>query len=109
MAHFVYIEIVRLGMLKVTGFDKLEKELQGAQQALSDLNGILGEVHFNSNDPSSIEAAIQSVYSLIDERVGKYSSNSIIGPLADDMKETCRSNILSKAAEARLVSKGGNE
>lgn len=94
-------------MLKVTGLDKLQKELNDAQKALSELDGTLGEVHFDPDDPSSIEGAIQTANQLIDERVGKYSSNSIIGPLVDDMKETYRSNILGKAAEARLADKGG--
>ncbi|WP_282150394.1 hypothetical protein [Vibrio diabolicus] len=96
-------------MSKVTGLNKLQKELQDAQKALTELNGKLGEVSFEPDNPSSIEAAIQTAYRMIDERVGKYSSNSIINTLIDEMKEAYRSNILSKAAEARLASKGGSK
>ncbi|MEI3776130.1 hypothetical protein [Pectobacterium brasiliense] len=89
-------------MLKITGLDKLQKDLKEAERALGELDGELGIIKFNPNDPSSIEAALQSVDHMIDERIGKYSSNPIIGPLADDMKEKYRENILQKAAEARL-------
>ncbi|MBE5221342.1 MULTISPECIES: hypothetical protein [Pectobacterium] len=89
-------------MLKITGLDKLQKDLKEAERALGELDGELGIINFNPNDPSSIEAALQSVEQMIDERIGKYSSNPIIGPLADDMKERYRESILQKAAEARL-------
>lgn len=91
-------------MLKITGLDKIQKNLKDAQHALSELDGELGVVNFDPNDPSSIEAAIQSVNRMIDERLGEYSSNPIVGPLAEEMKEKYRESILEKAAEARLMS-----
>lgn len=89
-------------MLKVTGLDSLQKQLNEAQKALESLEGELGRVSFDSNDPSSIEAAIQQVCSTIDGRVGVYSSNPFISPLIEEMKENYREHILQKAAEARL-------
>ena len=94
-------------MFKITGLDKLQKELGEAQRALADLDGELGSVNFNPHDPSSIEAAIQSVYQMMERRVGQYASNPIVGPLIDKMKETYRENILQKAAEARLKTDEG--
>lgn len=89
-------------MLKITGLDKLQKNLKEAERALSELDGELGVVNFNPNDPASIEAAIQSVNRMVDERIGEFSTNPIIGPLADQMKEKYRESIIQKAAEARL-------
>ncbi|MFQ2186221.1 MULTISPECIES: hypothetical protein [Aeromonas] len=89
-------------MLKITGLDELQNELSKAQLALEELDGELGTVNFNPNDPASIEAAIQSVCQMVDERAGQYASNSIVGPLLEQMKETYRENILQHAAEARL-------
>lgn len=91
-------------MLKITGLDKLQKELKEAEQALNELDGELGVVKFNPEDPASIEAAIQSVMRMIDNRVEPYAENPIVGSLADQMKESYRENILQKAAEARLQS-----
>ena len=68
-------------MLKVTGLDKLQKELKDAKRILSELDGELGVVKFNPNDPASIESAIQTVNHMIDERIGVCSTNSIVGSL----------------------------
>lgn len=89
-------------MLKITGLDKLQKDLKEAQRALSELDGELGSVSFNPHDPGSIEAAIQSVYRMVDERAGQYTSNPLIGPLVEQMKDSYRESILQKATEARL-------
>ncbi|MBP8405138.1 hypothetical protein J5F22_23655 [Pseudomonas aeruginosa] len=91
-------------MFKITGLDKLQKDLKDAQRVLSGLDGELGVVNFDPSDPVSIESAIQSVNRLIDERLGEYSANPIVGPLAEQMKEKYRETILQKAAEARLNS-----
>jgi len=91
-------------MLKITGLDKLQKELKEAEQALSELEGELGIVNFDPHDPASIEAAIQSVNRMIDSRTEPHADNPIVGSLADQMKESYRENILQKAAEARIQS-----
>lgn len=92
--------------MKVTGFDKLKKELEDAQCALREMDGELGVVNFNPHDPASIESAVNQVHQIIDQRVGRYASNSIVGPLILQMKEKYRAGILQKAAEARLQSEG---
>ena len=91
-------------MLKINGLDKLQKELKQAEQALNELDGELGVVNFDPHEPTSIEAAIQSVIRMIDNRVEPYVDNPIVESLAEQMKESYRENILQKAAEARLQS-----
>lgn len=91
-------------MLKITGLDKLQKELKEAEQGLNELDGELGVVNFDPHDPASIEVAIQSVNRMIDSRIESHAENPIVGSLADQMKESYRDNILQKAAEARLQS-----
>ena len=92
----------RRDMFKNTGLDKLQKNFKDVEHALSELDGELGVVNFDPYDPASIESAIQSVNLMIDERLAEYSSNAIVGPLAEQMKEKYRESILEKAAEARL-------
>jgi hypothetical protein len=89
-------------MIKITGLDQLTHQLDEAQKALAELDGELGTVSFDSDDPASIEAAIQNVELLVDEKLGKYSKNPIIGPLAMNMKESYRNAIIERAAAARL-------
>ena len=83
-----------------------QKELQEAQAALAELHGELGSASFDPNDPQSIENAIQSVSQMIDERVGRYASNPIIGPLIEELKEACHEGLMEKAAEARREAEG---
>lgn len=88
-------------MFKITGLDKISRDLEDAQKAMTEMGDELGSVSFDPHDPASIEAAIQDVERLIDERLGSYASNPIVAPLAEGMKEQYRQGILDKAAAAR--------
>lgn len=92
-------------MFKITGVDKLQRQLEEAEAAFSQLEGDIGTVSFDPSDPMSIETAIKHMEKLIDDRLGKFSNNAIIGPLIEGMKEQYRAGILEKAAEARLAEK----
>ena len=92
-------------MLKITGLDKLQRDLKDAQRALDSLGGELGTVNFDPHEPSSVEAAIQKVNVMVEDRLGRYATNPIVGPLIEQMKEKYRDGILKKAAEARLKQK----
>lgn len=93
-------------MIKIDGLDRLQRELNQASKAMEEIDGELGTVSFNPNDPSSIEAAISEVNRLIDDKLGPYSDNSIIGPMMEEMKEKYREGLLEKAAAARLEGEG---
>lgn len=88
-------------MIRITGLDKLSHDLKQAREALTGLNGELGTVKFDPDDPASIEAAIISMESIIDGRLGSYGSSPFIESLKDNMKEQYRRGILEKASEAR--------
>lgn len=87
---------------KVTGFGQLGRELKEAQETLTQLEGELGTVSFDPDDASSIEAAVQQIEETIDDRLGDYAGNPIIGPLIDGLKEKYREGILERAATARI-------
>jgi hypothetical protein len=89
-------------MAFLNGLDELQRTLAEAQQALKAVNGELGTLRFNPEDPESIEAAIAESERLVDERLGKYANNSIIGPLISQMKDSFRTAVIEKAAEVRL-------
>jgi hypothetical protein len=94
-------------MSNITGFEKLERELNEAQQALHGLEGELGTVQFDPRDTSSIDAAVVSVEALIDARLAAYSRNSIIGPMIAEMKDQYRGAIMASAAQAGLDESAG--
>lgn len=93
-------------MLKITGLDELTKSMKELQAAISEMDGEIGMVNFDPNDPESIEQAIQAANRAIDARVARYSRNKMVVDLAEDLKENTRSSILERAAAARLE---GNE
>lgn len=88
--------------MKITGFDKLSRQLEDAQKAFAELDGELGTVSFIPDDPASIENAIRQVEEMIDDRVGRYASNPFVAPLIEGAKEQYREAIIEKAAAARL-------
>lgn len=89
-------------MIKISGVDKLQRELKTAQEALVELQGELGSVSMDPHDPASIDQAINVMERIIDAKVASYERNEFIGPLAQDLKENYRSMMLESAAEARL-------
>jgi hypothetical protein len=89
-------------MIKIEGLDELTRDLEQAQQAMKEMDGELGTVNFDPEDPGSIEAAIVEVEKIIDQRLGSYASNSIVRQMADGLKEQYREEILQRAASARL-------
>jgi hypothetical protein len=93
-------------MLKIEGLDAIQEELSEAQSVLQSLDGKLGSVTFNPEDPGSIEAAIAAMTRMIDDAIGEHDSNSLIGPMGEEMKEKYREAIIEKAAEERLKGDG---
>lgn len=89
-------------MIKITGLDKLTRNLDEIREATAALDGELGTVRFDPSDPASIEAAIQEVESIVDNRAGAYGSNPTVSSIMENMKERYRDAILEKAAAARL-------
>jgi hypothetical protein len=96
-------------VFKITGLDKAMKDLDELSKALAALDGDLGSVNFNPQEPASIEAAIQAVEEMVDERTRPYQGNSTVASLAEEMKQRYREAIIEKAAEARLESDGADE
>jgi hypothetical protein len=91
--------------VKIQGLDKLTRQLDEAQKAFKDIDGEIGSVSFDPMDPGSIEAAIHQMEALIDERLARYASNPLVGPMAEEIRENFRQQILDKAAQARLEGK----
>lgn len=89
-------------MVKINGLDKLTRTLDDAQKAIAAIDGELGAVNFNPNDPGSIEAAITQMEAMIDECLGDYASNPIVAPMMEGMKERYRDAIIERAAQARM-------
>jgi ferredoxin-fold anticodon binding domain-containing protein len=87
--------------LKITGVEQLQKELDDAAKALQALDGEIAIVKYNSNDPSSVEAAVIQIEQTINAKIAPYRGNKIVESLATQLKERYRQEIYDRAAEAR--------
>lgn len=93
-------------MIKISGLDTLSQQLDQAQKAFEELDGELGVVNFNPNDPASIEAAIQKVEVLIDAKARPWADNPLVSQVVEEMKEQYRQAVIDRAAAARLQAEG---
>ncbi|MEJ5174611.1 hypothetical protein [Erwinia sp. MYb416] len=89
--------------VKITGIDKLQKQLKEVEDATEALNGSY-DVHFDANDPASIENAIQEANSMVDERSSRYVNNPMVTSIIESMKENLRQHILDSAEQLRQES-----
>jgi hypothetical protein len=88
------------------GLDELSRKMKELERAISTLDGEIGSVSFDPNDPQSIELAIQKMETAIDERVGDYGRNDLVQGIVSEMKERYRQAILERAAAARSEQEG---
>lgn len=89
-------------MIKMKGFDALTKKMDQMSKFVAELEGEIAHLSFDPNDPVSIEAAIQEMSDAIDAKARSYERNDWVANLATEIKEKYRSQILEKAAAARL-------
>jgi hypothetical protein len=87
-------------VLKITGLDRLQKQLEDAQKAFGALDGELATVRFNPEEPESVEAAIRTMEAAIDTKVGPYRNNALVLSIVPQLKEKYRAAILERAREA---------
>jgi tRNA threonylcarbamoyladenosine modification (KEOPS) complex Cgi121 subunit len=85
----------------IKGLDELSRKMKELEKAISALDGEIGSVSFNPQDPQSIELAIQKMETAIDERVGDYRNNDMVEGIIGETKERYREAILERAAAAR--------
>lgn len=89
-------------MIKVTGLDKLSKQIDDMAKFTNELDGEICKISFDPCDPGSIDRAIVATEAAIDAKAAGYRSNDWVNDIAAKAKESFRAQILQKAAEARI-------
>ena len=87
--------------IRITGLDKLTRELEDAQRALQNLNGSFGTISFDAADPASVDSALREIDRMVDNRLGAYRSNALVGQLAKATKEAYRKQLLDRVRKVR--------
>lgn len=88
--------------MKIKGLDSLMRKLNEAQKAAEELDGDLASLQFNPFDPASIEQAIQTLNTNVDQKLASYRGNELVDQMAEQLNENGRQAILDRAASARI-------
>ncbi len=88
--------------IKITGLDRLQRQLEEAGRAFQALDGDVATLSFNPDDPASIDRAIHDMEAAVDSKAAPYSGNSLVESVVEQLKENYRSALLERAAAARL-------
>ena len=83
------------------GFDKLQRQLKNASEALKTLDGEIATIQFNPEDQASVEAAIADMKLAIDSRVAGYDDNPFVAQIAEQMKEKYENHILEQVMDSK--------
>ncbi len=92
--------------MKITGLDALTKDFDQVQRIMETLEGEIAEVRLDPIDPASIEHAINTIESIIDEKISGFSLHPMAASILERLKDTYRQYVLDKAAEARAAGDG---
>jgi hypothetical protein len=83
--------------IKITGLDKLQRELEDAQRAFQSLDGTIATLRFNPDDPESVQEAIRQMEAAVDAKVAPYHGNALVSTVAQKSKAAYRAKILEMA------------
>lgn len=84
--------------VKITGLDKIKRQLDEVQRALKVLHGTITTLKFDPADPKSVEVAIRQMEAAVDEKTAPYRSNELVSKLAQASKDKFREQILERAS-----------
>lgn len=87
--------------MKITGLDKLTRQLDEASKAAGALDGDLATVNFDPNDPVSVQTAVRAMERAVDQKVSRWRGNPLVDDMANKTKAAMRDSINKRAREAR--------
>lgn len=87
--------------LSLSGFDKLQRDLEEAQHALASLDGTIATLRFDPTNAASVQQAIQRMEAAVDGKVAPYGDNALVAPMVQAVKDNYRARILNATREQR--------
>ena len=85
--------------VKITGLDKLQKDLAELQCAMASLDGEIAQLRFDPGDPASVQRAIREMETAVDRKTTAYRSNPMVAKIAEGAKDAFRKKILETKDE----------
>lgn len=87
--------------MKITGLDKLTRQLDEAGKAAKALDGDLATINFDPNDPASVRSAVREMERAVDQKVSRWRGNPLVDDMATKTKAAMRDGINKRARAAR--------
>lgn len=73
--------------IKITGFDKVKRELDELQWAMKALNGSVAQIRITPGDDESVERGIREMESAVDAKAALYLNNPMVKKIVEGSKE----------------------
>jgi hypothetical protein len=81
------------------GLDDLVRQLKDAARAFESLNGEIAQVRVVPGDQASVQAAIEQIEAVIDQKTALYRGNPFLEPVVKALKEKYREHIIERGRE----------
>ncbi len=85
---------------EIKGLDKLEKELDQMQKAVSALDGKICTIQFDAEDPADVNRAIREMEAAVDKKLAPYRHSQFAKQVGDATKQRFR-EVINDRARAR--------
>lgn len=87
--------------IELKGLDELQRHAKEADKVAETLDGELGTLRFDRNDPADVQRAIEEMERTVDARVSPFPNNPFLAQMVEATKKMFRDEILRQAQEAR--------
>lgn len=80
--------------------EEVANQLKELQSFMSEIDGDIGSVNFNTQDQNSVNQAIANMETMIDVKAKNYENNQTVLEIVEELKASYKQQILDKALEA---------
>ena len=81
---------------KIEGLSQLTRQLEEASRAFKSLGGELKQVTLEPGNRASVQAAIQQVEAIIDQKAAPYLGNELVESMVQQLKKRYRDEIIRR-------------
>jgi predicted nucleotide-binding protein len=89
-------------MVRTSGFDKLQRELDQFAKAAKALDGDIVELKFDTSSADSVETAIAEMKAAVQARVSPYLGSKMVQTMVAEVIASYEQKILERAAESKI-------
>jgi hypothetical protein len=86
--------------IKMNDLEEVANQLKELQSFMSEIDGDIGSVNFNTQDQNSVNQAIANMETMIDVKAKNYENNQTVLEIVEELKASYKQQILDKALEA---------